>query len=93
LATVVFFLFPFLGREIFNRPPAGLRKVVIATNIAESSITIDDVVYVIDSGKHKEKTYDAEKNLSMLLPSWVSKASAIQRKGDYITNCQGNTCS
>jgi hypothetical protein len=57
-------LFPLHGsmptaqqRGIFLPPPPGLRKVVIATNIAESSITIDDVVFVIDSGKHKEKTY------------------------------------
>jgi HrpA-like RNA helicase len=38
-------------------------------------------VFVIDSGKHKEKTYDADKKLCLLLPSWVSKASATQRKG------------
>jgi hypothetical protein len=55
-------------------------KVVIATNIAETSITIDDVVYVVDAGKSKEKTYDALNNLACLLPSWVSKASAHQRR-------------
>lgn len=68
-------------REIFDRPPASIRKIVLATNIAESSITIDDVVYVIDSGKAKETSYDALNKLACLLPSWISKASAHQRRG------------
>lgn len=54
------------------------RKIVLATNIAESSITIDDVVYVIDCGKAKETSYDALNKLACLLPSWISKASAHQ---------------
>ncbi|KAL5124688.1 DExH-box ATP-dependent RNA helicase DExH1 [Glycine soja] len=57
------------------------RKIVLATNIAESSITIDDVVYVIDWGKAKETSYDALNKLACLLPSWISKASAHQRRG------------
>ncbi len=66
---------------IFRRPPQGVRKVVLATNIAETSITIDDIVYVIDGGKSKEKTYDAVNNLGCLLPAWVSRAAARQRRG------------
>lgn len=54
------------------------RKIVLATNIAESSITIDDVVYVVDCGKAKETSYDALNKLACLLPSWISKASARQ---------------
>ncbi|KAK1283145.1 putative pre-mRNA-splicing factor ATP-dependent RNA helicase [Acorus calamus] len=47
----------------------------------QSSITIDDVVYVIDCGKAKETSYDALNKLACLLPSWISKASAHQRRG------------
>ncbi|KAK2655365.1 hypothetical protein Ddye_008417 [Dipteronia dyeriana] len=68
-------------REIFDRPPPNKRKIVLATNIGESSVTIDDVVYVIDCGKAKETSYDALNKLACLLPSWISKASAHQRRG------------
>lgn len=59
------------------------RKIVLATNIAETSITIDDVVYVIDCGKAKETSYDALNKLACLLPSWISKASAHQVSRQY----------
>ncbi|CAG9462498.1 unnamed protein product [Pedinophyceae sp. YPF-701] len=68
-------------REIFDRPPSGVRKVVLATNIAETSITIDDVVYVVDTGLIKEKRYSALNKLSSLLPQWASQAAARQRRG------------
>ena len=68
-------------KVIFEHPPNGTRKVVIATNIAETSITIDDVVYVIDSGKCKENGYDPNTRMQLLLERWVSRASAKQRRG------------
>jgi HrpA-like RNA helicase len=66
---------------VFERPPPGVRKVVIATNIAETSITIDDVVYVVDACRMKENRWDAAAGMSSLTEDWVSKASARQRKG------------
>ncbi|KAL6539019.1 hypothetical protein OROMI_025345 [Orobanche minor] len=66
---------------IFDRPEDGIRKIVLATNIAETSITIDDIVFVIDCGKAKETSYDALNNTPCLLPSWISKVSAKQRRG------------
>lgn len=58
-----------------------MRKIVIATNIAETSITIDDVVFVIDCGKIKMKNFDVQLNLTTLKEEWVSIANAKQRKG------------
>lgn len=66
---------------IFNRPEDGIRKIVLATNMAETSITINDVVFVVDCGKAKETSYDALNNTPCLLPAWISKASARQRRG------------
>ncbi|KAJ9453844.1 DExH-box ATP-dependent RNA helicase DExH1 [Diplonema papillatum] len=66
---------------VFNKPPRGLRKVVLSTNIAETSVTIDDVVYVIDSGKHKENRYEAKQSMVKLVSCWVSQANAKQRRG------------
>ncbi|CAG9827692.1 unnamed protein product [Diabrotica balteata] len=59
----------------------GLRKIILSTNIAETSITIDDVVYVIDVGKAKEKAFDAYNKVSSLHTKWISQACANQRKG------------
>ncbi|VEN38426.1 unnamed protein product [Callosobruchus maculatus] len=67
--------------KIFSRPPPGVRKIILATNIAETSVTVDDVVYVIDSGIHKEQRFDAEKGVNCIDSYWISKASATQRKG------------
>uniref|UniRef100_A0A672G595 RNA helicase n=1 Tax=Salarias fasciatus TaxID=181472 RepID=A0A672G595_SALFA len=67
--------------QVFQRPPPGVRKIVIATNIAETSITIDDVVYVIDGGKIKETHFDTNNNISTMAAEWVSLANAKQRKG------------
>ncbi|KAI0523117.1 hypothetical protein KFK09_005507 [Dendrobium nobile] len=66
---------------IFQNPPPNVRKIVLATNMAEASITINDIVFVVDCGKAKETTYDALNNTPCLLPSWISKASAQQRRG------------
>ncbi|XP_032539439.1 putative ATP-dependent RNA helicase DHX57 [Chiroxiphia lanceolata] len=68
-------------QSVFLRPPAGVTKIIISTNIAETSVTIDDVVYVIDSGKMKEKRYDPGKGMESLEDTFVSKANALQRKG------------
>ena len=57
---------------------------MISTNLAETSITIDDCVFVIEVGKMKEKRFDPSKNMESLDTIWVSKANALQRKGRYI---------
>ncbi|KAM9317170.1 putative ATP-dependent RNA helicase DHX57 [Gastrophryne carolinensis] len=68
-------------QAVFIRPQAGVTKIILSTNIAETSVTIDDIVYVIDSGKMKEKRYDSAKSMESLEETWVSRANAMQRKG------------
>ncbi|KAG7127829.1 putative ATP-dependent RNA helicase ucp12 like protein [Verticillium longisporum] len=68
-------------KRVFARAPPGKRKVVVATNVAETSITIDDIVAVVDSGKVKETTYDAQNNMRKLEEMWASRAACKQRRG------------
>lgn len=67
--------------KVFDYPPEGVRKMIISTNIAETSVTIDGVRFVCDSGKVKEMTYDPMCKMKKLKEFWVSRASAEQRKG------------
>jgi ATP-dependent RNA helicase DHX57 len=67
--------------KVFERAPDGSIKIVLATNIAETSITIDDCVCVIDTGRMKELRYDASKHITALEDTWVSRANAMQRRG------------
>ncbi|XP_026952878.1 ATP-dependent RNA helicase DHX30 isoform X2 [Sagmatias obliquidens] len=55
-------------KAIFQQPPVGVRKIVLATNIAETSITINDIVHVVDSGLHKEERYDLKTKVAPI--SW-----------------------
>ncbi|KAM3965865.1 ATP-dependent RNA helicase Rhau [Aphomia sociella] len=78
-------------RKIFERPPEHIRKIIVATNIAETSITIDDIVYVIDCGKIKCNGLNVEDNISTLQIQWVSQANLRQRRG-RAGRCQPGIC-
>ncbi|KAJ3802281.1 P-loop containing nucleoside triphosphate hydrolase protein [Lentinula aff. detonsa] len=65
--------------KVFVRTPKW--KVIVATNVAETSITIDDILYVIDAGRVKEVQYDSEANISKLVQIWTTQAAARQRRG------------
>uniref|UniRef100_A0A3B3T4R6 RNA helicase n=1 Tax=Paramormyrops kingsleyae TaxID=1676925 RepID=A0A3B3T4R6_9TELE len=68
-------------KKVLKSMPPGVRKIILSTNIAETSITVSDVVFVINSGKVKEKSFDALNQVTMLRMVWTSKASTLQRKG------------
>lgn len=72
---------PSAQTDVFNEVPAGCRKIILSTNIAETSITIPDVKYVVDSGKSREKQYDHSRGISYLKCTWISKTNAKQRAG------------
>jgi len=67
--------------RIFDPAPPGSRKVVIATNIAETSITIDHIYYVIDPGFVKQNAYDPKLGMDSLVVTPISQAQAKQRSG------------
>jgi ATP-dependent helicase HrpB len=62
-------------------PPAGMRKVVLSTNLAETSLTIDGISVVIDSGLCRQSRFNPRQGLSVLETAAISQASAIQRAG------------
>jgi len=70
-----------LQQRIFEPTPPKCRKVVLATNIAETSLTIDNIVYVIDPGYVKENRYTPATNMESLVAVPISRASANQRAG------------
>ena len=67
--------------RVFLPPPEGVVKIVLATNVAETSITINDVALVIDSGRVKRVKYDASSRVTRLEDVCVSEAEARQRRG------------
>ncbi|XP_072988672.1 pre-mRNA-splicing factor ATP-dependent RNA helicase DEAH1-like isoform X2 [Typha latifolia] len=70
-----------LQAKIFEPTPEGARKVVLATNIAETSLTIDGIKYVVDPGFSKIKSYNPRTGMESLLVNPISRASADQRAG------------
>lgn len=68
-------------QEVFKSPPDGKRLCVVATNVAETSLTIPDIKYVVDTGRAKMKAMEETTKASCYRIQWISQASAEQRSG------------
>ena len=84
-------LMPEEQQSVFDPAPPGRRKIILSTNIAETSVTISDVVYVINSGIAKEMTFDHSRMTGTLENTMVSWANNTQRKG-RAGRCQEGIC-
>ena len=67
--------------RVFEPPPEGSRLIVLATNVAETSLTIPGIRYVFDCGRSKQRVYDPDTGVQRFQIDWISKASAEQRAG------------
>ncbi|KAK4580250.1 putative ATP-dependent RNA helicase DHR1 [Recurvomyces mirabilis] len=67
--------------RVFQPTPSGARMIVLATNVAETSLTIPGIRYVFDCGRAKEKHYDISTGVQTFEIDWISQASAAQRTG------------
>ena len=67
--------------KVFQPPPEGSRLIIVATNVAETSLTIPGIKYVVDCGKVKERCHDTQTGIQNFKVSWTSNASANQRAG------------
>lgn len=67
--------------KVFEEPPKGSRLCIVATNVAETSLTIPGIRYVVDCGRSKERRFNEETGVQSFEIDWVSKASADQRSG------------
>ncbi|KAJ6710538.1 hypothetical protein OIU74_011412 [Salix koriyanagi] len=67
--------------RVFDEVKEGERLVVVATNVAETSLTIPGITYVVDTGREKVKNYNPSNGMEAYEVQWISKASADQRKG------------
>ena len=70
-----------LQAKIFDRAPPGVRKCIVATNIAETSLTVDGIMYVVDAGYSKLKVYNPRMGMDTLQITPISQANASQRSG------------
>ena len=68
-------------REVFVAAPNGVQRIILATNIAETSVTIPGTTVVVDSGRAKLKIYDPSRHVSALVTSWAGSANLDQRAG------------
>lgn len=72
---------PTMQQEVFNPLEPGVRKIILSTNIAETSVTIPEVAFVVDTCKHREKRYSQLRRSTALVCTWISQSSARQRAG------------